>query len=169
MPLPPEAHRLQADHLPTPFSAAQIRNGCPVGRTIRIREESAGADPSYRRIRFIETDADGAVTEVQATDADGRPVGKPTRGRSTWLDLQRHASNPLEGTTIDEVALTLPFGIFECGRYTVEAPGSEVRFWFAKELPGMPVQTEERVDGALTDRSLMVANQLPQPGDDGLS
>jgi hypothetical protein len=164
MPLPPEAHRLQPDHLPTPFSAAQIRDGCPVGRTIRMREELAGAEPSYRRIRFIETDADAAVTEVQATDADGRPVGKPTRGRSTWLDLQRHASNPVEGTTIDEVALTLPFGIFESWRYTVEAPGSELRFWFAKELPGMPVQIEERVDGVITERSVMIGNEVTDPG-----
>ena len=28
---PPDANRLQPDHLPTPFSAADIRDGCPVG------------------------------------------------------------------------------------------------------------------------------------------
>jgi len=102
------------------------------------------------------------VQEFQATDVDGRPVGEPTRRRSTWLDLQRHASDPAEGTTVDEVALTLPFGTFECWLCRVEAPGSELRFWFAKELPGMAVQVEERVGGVLAGRSQMIANQGSQ-------
>jgi hypothetical protein len=164
MPLPPEAHRLQPDHLPTPFSAAQIRDGCPVGRTIRIREESPGAEPSYRRIRFIEADADSALQEFQATDPDWRPIGDPVERRSTWLDLQRHASQPAQGTSVDEEGLGLPFGTFACWRYTVQTPGSEIRFWFAKELPGMPVQIEERVDGVVTERSLMIANDVAELG-----
>ena len=160
MPLPPEAHRLQPDHLPTPFSAAQIRDGCPVGRTIRIREKSSGAEPTYRRIRFIEADAEGALQEFQATDPDGRPIGDPTHRRSTWLDLQRHASQPVQGTSVDEDELGLPFGTFACWRYTVQTPGSEIRFWFAKELPGMPVQVEEHVDGLVIERSEMIANAV---------
>jgi hypothetical protein len=164
MPLPPEAHRLQPDHLPTPFSAEQIRVGCPVGRTIRMREETQGAEPSYRRIRFIEADAEGALQEFQLTDADGLPIGDPTRRRSTWLDLQRHASQPVHGTSVDEEELGLPFGTFACWRYTVQTPRSEIRFWFAKELPGMPVQIEEHVDDAVTDRSLMIVNEVADPG-----
>src|SRR6266487_2135990 len=149
MPLPPESHRLQPDHLPTPFSAEQIRQACPVGRTIRMREESPGEETTYRQITFIEADPEGAVQEFQATDADGHPLGEPGRRQSTWLDLQRHASQPVDGTVVDEDSLALPFGTFACWRYTVQAPGSEVRFWFAQEMPGMPVQIEERVDGVL--------------------
>jgi hypothetical protein len=158
MPLPPDGNRLQPDHLPTPFSAAQIRDGCPAGRTIRIREETPDGPPTFRRIRFVEADADGAVHELQATDEDGRPIGEPTRGHSTWLDLQRHASQPADATTVDEVALPLPFGDFACWRYTVERPEAELRFWFAKQLPGMPAQVEEWVDGVMTGRSSMIAN-----------
>lgn len=163
MTLPPESHRLQPDHLPTPFSGAQIREGCPAGRTIRIREETPGQAPSFRRIRFTRVDDDTAVSEVQVTDEDGGPIGEPIQGDSTWVDLQRHASQPANATTVDEVLLTLPFGDFSCWLYTVQAPGAEVRFWFAKELPGMPVQVEKWVDGAVASRTVMIASDQ-EPG-----
>jgi hypothetical protein len=161
MPMPPETHRLRPDHLPTPFSAAQIRDACPAGRTIRMREESPGDPPAFHTIQFVAVDADGAVHEVQPTDGEGRPMGEPSQGRSTWLDLQRHASQPADGTTVDEVELTLPFGEFPCWLYSVQAPDARRLFWFAKELPGMPVQVEEWVEGVLTGRSTMVGSEMP--------
>lgn len=161
MSLPPESHRLRPDHLPTPFSAAQIRDGCPVGRTIRLREESGGEVPTFRRIVFTEVNAESSVQELQATDAAGTPLGEASHGRSTWLDLQRHASQPAEATTVDEVRLALPFADLDCWLYTVRTSDGELRFWFAKELPGMPVQIEQWVDGALAARSLMIANETP--------
>lgn len=163
MPLPPESHRLQPDHLPTPFSAAQIRDGCPAGRTIRMQEETPGQASTFRRIRFTHVDEETAVQEFQATDEDGRPIGEPTLRDSTWLDLQRHASQPADATTVEEVPMTLPFGDFDCWLYTVRAPGGELRFWFAKELPGMPVQVEEWIDGSLAGRSVMIADDQ-EPG-----
>lgn len=161
MALPPESHRLRPDHLPTPFSAAQIRDGCPAGRTILIREEEPGQGPSFRRIVFTDVDAEVSVQELQATDAIGVPLGEPSPGRATWLDLQRHASQPSDATTVQELSLALPLGEFDCWLYTVRMPNGELRFWFAKELPGMPVQVEQWVDGLLTGRSLMVANETP--------
>jgi hypothetical protein len=163
MPLPPASHRLQPDHLPTPFSAAQIREGCPAGRSIRIREEIPGQASTFRRIRFWTVDEETAVQEFQATDQDGRPMGEATLRDSTWLDLQRHASQPAEATTLEEVTLALPFGDVDCWLYTVRAPAGEMLFWFAKDLPGMPVQVEEWIDGSLAGRSVMIANDQP-PG-----
>ena len=159
--MPAESHRLRPDHLPTPFSAAQIREGCPAGRTILIREESAGEAPSFRRIVFAEGDEETSVQELQATDANGAPLGEPSSGRASWLDLQRHASQPADATTVAEVRLALPFGEFDCWLYTVRAPATELRFWFAKALPGMPVQIEHWVDGALTGRTVVIANETP--------
>lgn len=161
MPMPPESHRLRPDHLPTPFSAAQIRDACPTGRTILLREEASGEAPSFRRIVFTEVDAERSVQELQATDADGTPLGEPSPGRATWLDLQRHASQPADATTVQEVRLALQFGDFDCWLYTVRAPDGVLRFWFARELPGMPVQVEQWVDGSLAARSQMIGNQTP--------
>jgi len=158
MSMPPEANRLQADHLPTPFSPAQIHDGCPAGRTIRIREEAPGQAPNFRRIRFVEADGEGAMQEFQSTDPEGRPIGEPTLRRATWLDLQHHASQPADATTVAEVSLTLPFGAFDCWLYTVRGPEAELRFWFAEQLPGMPAQVEEWIDGVLSGRSVMIAS-----------
>jgi hypothetical protein len=157
--LPPEANRLQPDHLPTPYSAADIRAGCPFGRTIHIQSE-AGGELTFRRIRFVEIDTDGAVQEFQSTDREGRPIGEPTRRRSSWLDLQRHASQPASATVIDEIDLELPFGTEACWRYTVSTPEGSATFWFAKGRAGMPVQVEELEGGELVSRSVVVGDQV---------
>lgn len=163
MSLPPEANRLRPDHLPTPFSAADIRAGCPVGRTIRLRGEAPGSAPTFSRIRFVEADADGAVQEHQPVDAAGRPIGEPTLRRSTWLELQRHASQPTSATVIDEVDLASPLGVEECWRYTVSDGDHQVAFWFAKGRAGLPVLVEERLGGELVSRSVVVGDELTSP------
>ena len=114
---------------------------------------------TFRRIRFVEVDADGAVQEFQSISAEGRPIGEPTLRRSSWLDLQHHASQPASATVIDEIDLELPFGTEACWRYTVSARDRRVTFWFAKGRAGMPVQVEERVDGELVSRSVVIGDE----------
>jgi hypothetical protein len=160
MPLPPDANRIRPDHLPTPFSAADIRAGCPLGRTIQLQSDGPGGELTFRRIRFVEVDADGAVQEFQPTDAGGLPIGEPTHHRSSWLDLQQHASQPASSTVIDEVDLTLPFGTEACWLYTVGSGDEYAAFWFAKGRPGMPVQVEKRVGDELVSRSLVIADEM---------
>ena len=160
MSLPPDANRLRPDHLPTPFSATDIRAGCPRGRTIQVQSEESGGEPTFRRIRFVEVDTDGAVQEFQSTDATGLPIGEPTRHRSSWLELQQHASQPASATMIDEVELTLPFGTEACWRYTVSGGDESVTFWFAKGRAGMPVQVERQVGGELVSRSVVIADEV---------
>ena len=87
MPLPPDSHRLQPDHLPTPFSADQIRDACQVGRLIRIRMEVPSAPPTYREVRYRSADATPAT----------QPFIVPTRnwparwGRTAPLTARRDA------------------------------------------------------------------------------
>ena len=108
----------------------------------------------------MEVDADGAVQEFQSTDARGLPIGEPTRHRSSWLDLQQHASQPASATVIDEVDLDLPSGTEACWRYTVSRGDECVTLWFAKGRAGMPVQVEERVGGELVSRSVMITDEV---------
>ena len=160
MSLPPDANRIRPDHLPTPFSATEIRAGCPLGRTIQLKSEARRGELTFRQIRFVEADADGAVQEFQSIDAGGLPIGEPTRHRSSWLELQQHASQSASTTVIDEVDLALPFGTEACWRYTVGGRNESVTFWFAKNRPGMPVQVEERVGDELVSRSVVIADEL---------
>lgn len=158
MSLPPDANRIQPEHLPTPFSAADIRAGCPFGRTIQLQSEAPGGELTFLRIRFVEVDADGAVQEFQSTDREGRPIGEPTLRHSSWLDLQHHASQPASATVIDEIDLELPFGTEACWRYTVSTHDGSFTFWFAKGRAGMPVQVEKREGGELVSRSVVIGD-----------
>ena len=160
MSLPPDANRIQPDHLPTPFSAADIRAGCPLGRTIRLQNEAPGGELTFLQIRFVEVDADSAVQEFQPTDRDGRPIGEPTPRRSSWLELQQHASLSAAATVIDELDLELPFGTEACWRYTVSTDDGSVTLWFAKGRAGMPVQVEKRVGVELVSRSVVIGDQV---------
>jgi hypothetical protein len=161
MALPPESHRLQPDHLPTPFSAEQIRIGSPVGRRILMREGAPNEPPTYRRIVLVANDAEGATHEYTPTDADGLPMGPSVERRSSWLELQAHASQPAATTSCDETTLELAWGTEDCWRYVARDEDGETRLWFAKPVAGMPVLFERWTNGALADRREMIANEVP--------
>jgi hypothetical protein len=154
-----DPHRLRPDHAPTPFSAAEIRAGCQPPRTIRLRVEPAGVAPFIRVNRFLEADADGALQEAQRFALDGTPLDEPAAERVTWLGFQSHASYPEAQTTISVETIELPAGTFACWCYCVRDGDSEDRFWFAKELPGMPVRMESREGGRLTFAMVMLENR----------
>ena len=132
--------------LPTPFTAEEIRAGCPEGRTIRLRVTEADGS-SYRRLtRYTSCDADGATIESWRVDADGLPVGEVRKERSTWLELQQHAAFPADRTTVETGTVELAMGSYPCRIYTVGGP-SGPRFWFAAAFPGMPVRYEIPTEG----------------------
>ena len=65
----------------------------------------------------------------------------------TWRDLQSHASFPTDATTIEPERIETPMGELDCLRYTVRDGATEKVFWFATDLPGMPVRSVTRSDG----------------------
>jgi hypothetical protein len=162
MPLPPESHRLRPDHLPTPFSADQIRDACPVGRLIRIRETEPGRDPTFREVRYLAADPEGARQAFTPTDADGQPIGPSVERRSTWLDLQGHASQPADRTTCTETTVELGWGVEPAWLYVVrdEEGGAETRFWFAQRHAGMPVVVESWTGGELVERREVISTAV---------
>ena len=149
-------HQLRPDHLPTPFSAAQIGEATRPGHTSRLRIEAVGEDPQLRVTRFVETDADGAVQESQRFNMAGEPLGDPVRRRSSWLDFQEHASFPAATTTRTEEPIELEFGRFDGLHYTAVDGDRLEHFWFAVALPGMPVKTEAWEAGELRSSMTMI-------------
>ncbi len=143
--LPDESHRLRPDHLPTPFSAAQIRAASRPGREVRSLVVRAGADPVVRAIRFLAGDADGGDGESWMETPDGARLSEPERSRSNWLELQKHASMPADRTRIEEETFEIPAGRFDGWRYTRTDEDGLSLFWFARSQPGMPLRYEQRV------------------------
>jgi len=118
--------------LPTPFTAEEIRAGCPDGRTVRARADDGTISVS----RFVDGDLDGATLESWTEAADGTVTAQPRRDRVTWRQLQQHAAFPEERTTVGREAISTPLGAHDCLRYEV----GEMTFWFDVGRPGMPVR-----------------------------
>jgi hypothetical protein len=155
-----DPHVLVPGHHPTPFTAAEIRAASRLGRTVRQVIEIDGSPPVSRVQEFVDVDDEGATRLVYGVAPDGTR-GDATRSRSTWLDLQRHASMPIETTTIDEVVLDTAMGPLQCLRYTALDGDAVDVFWFARSMPGMPVKTERIENGRVVERVTMVANEVP--------
>lgn len=141
----PDPHVLAPGLAPTPFTAAEIRAGCPAGRVSIVRTPNG-----LGSIRFASDDEEGAWIEDTPLDSSGRPAGPVERERSTWVELQEHAAFPVEGTTIERAELSGPLGTLPCVRYTVRRGEAVLVFWFAVDLPGMPIRVERTVGGGTT-------------------
>lgn len=139
-----DAKILDPDHAPTPFTADEIRRGCPPGRSITIRHTNQDASEENWLTVFVEANEEGALLTNQRVTQSSEPVGEASEFRATWDELQPHASFPADITTIETESLSTPLGTFECLRYTIEeADGTKV-LWFAPALPGLPVRTEAK-------------------------
>jgi len=154
-------HILAPGQAPTPFTAAEIRDRCAVGKTIRVRIEADGEAPYQRVTRYVECDDSGATLERSTLALDGSPLGEPDLDRVTWLDLQGHASFPAADTEIEPDRIETPLGDLECLRYTVRDDATEKVFWFAKDLPGMPVRFLTRIDGKVVMTVTVVESVVP--------
>jgi hypothetical protein len=153
-----DPHRLHPDHHPTPFSADEIRIGCPPGRTVRSLVVEAGSEPYVHITRFVSGDSEGAEQESWTETPDGVRLTEPRRRRSSWLDFQGHASMPAATTVIAEEDIDIPAGPFACLRYTRRDGDTVDTFWFAKAAPGMPLKFEEREAGELVYSSTALEN-----------
>ena len=154
-----DPHVLEEGHHPTPFTAAEIQAASRPGRTVRQRIEADG-EPTIVRVQQWRTVDDEGATRAVATVAPDGSWRDVRQSRSTWLDLQRHASMPIETTTIDAVMLDSPMGPLDCLRYTTLDGDAVETFWFARAYPGMPVMTERSEDGRIVERVTMLSSEI---------
>jgi hypothetical protein len=157
-----DPHQFRPDHLPTPFSADEIRVGCPPGRTVRALIARAGTEPYIRVTRFLTGDGEGADQESWTETQEGARLTEPERDHSTWLEFQGHASMPAATTEIAEEVIDIPAGRYDCLRYTRRDDDDTVNtFWFARSAPGMPLRFESWVAGELVFSSIAIQNEMP--------
>lgn len=163
---PPAENRVRDGHAPTPFDAEQIREACPPGHFRLYRVEVPGRPKLYRVLRFGQRTEEVTTFISRQLDADGHPFGEQRRTRARWEALQAHASFPESRTTIRPTRHTTPAGTFDCWLYEVRERRDGRRghrrhrvrrYWFAKPLPGPPIQLDQRVGGKLTFRMVLVA------------
>ncbi len=147
---PMEKNRMQPDHAPTPYSADEIRQGCPRKRKIVFQVETFGQTVMFQSVIFLTVEQKEVVFEAVTTGSDGKQIGSRKMTTGLWTDLQSHASFPESQTEIRTETITTPAGTFDCWLYEVSDKKSGktgvMRYWFAKNLPGPPVLYEEVAD-----------------------
>jgi hypothetical protein len=144
---------------PYPFTVAEIRAGCPLGRVVEYRVEKAGAPASVERWEF--TPLDDQTVKVVTTDFDaaGNPSGAPQTETDKWTDLHEHGRFPQSATTISNESLSLPAGTFDVMKYVVTKGDTVKTVWFARTLPGPPVKLEIAKGGQVVMAMTMEANR----------
>lgn len=149
-----DARRVRETDLPTPFGADEIRDATPDGHLVTTVVEEDGTVTAQRRTTFLDGDDTGVTMRLEMLDADGRPVGEPATFRTTWLELQSHASFPAAAAERRWEQVDTPLGPLECIRYDVRGD-TAMSFWFAVEHPGMPVVMTVDAGGTVTTTSVV--------------
>jgi hypothetical protein len=151
-----EERTLEEGFAPTPFTAAQIREGCPSGTRVLYHVEHPVKPP--QRVLFSFDKADDKEVDLVITDLDlkNKVTSVPNSMRTTWEEIQARSSTPIENTVITQEQVTVPAGTFDCMLYTVTKPSEKGnvidKFWFAYKLPGPFVKRSTQLvdEGTIT-------------------
>lgn len=138
------AHIVRPGTLPTPFSAAEIRDATVNGMTLLLRTTPHSGPAQYRRTTFVKCDRDGALRSFAPADAGGTVTAEPEQAYSTWAELQGHAVFDTSAASRTIETRETALGTLECWRYDVSDEDGESTYWFALRYPGMPVVFETR-------------------------
>lgn len=137
---------------PTPFTAEQIRAGCPAGRLVRWQTQENGV-LAQSLMRFDDPDARGVWFSNQPLGADGAPGAATPPAFATWAELRDHARFPAALTEVTHATITAAIGTCDCMIYRVrspEAPETAQIFTFDVARPGPPIRLEVETDGVRT-------------------
>ncbi len=128
-------------HLPTPFTADEIRLEWIEGFELVMRRSSPDGD-YLERWRVVSADDEGVEIEFAAIDGLGETVGEPRRQRSGWEELRNHAVFAADRASRTWVVETTPLGELEGWLYSVREPEGDTvaHYFFAESLPGAPVR-----------------------------
>lgn len=160
-----DPHVIDPGHAPTPFTAAEIRRGCPAGRQVTVVHTDADGSAEYWTTTFAKVDEEAALLINQQVGEDGQPIGDASELTATWDELQAHASFPAESTAITATTLDTPIGELDCLRYEVSDGTAAKTLWFAKNLPGLPVKTVYVEEGQNQLTTLVVRDSSAEPPD----
>lgn len=141
--------------LPTPFTAAQIRDAMPAGAFFRHRVLDEGGE-QITTWRVLEADDESVSVEY---GVQGGPEPRPATHR--WVELRDHARFSAPHTTWEPERIETPAGTFDCRRYTVTADGLVKRFWFAHAAPGAPVRMVVTKDDVPVTEMELLERTLP--------
>ena len=167
---PPPAEAIEATEKPTgtpavapPYTADAIREATRPGRTYVFRLSHIGKAPQTKTVTFVDATDAAATMMTTFKNASGKTTSTHTLVLF-WQSLEEQVTFPTDGTKFSETTVTTPAGSFEVYLYTVtkREGGDQVvaRYYFAKDLPGLPVKTTFERNGK-EDASELLVRYVP--------
>jgi len=158
-----DATKAQPETLPLPFTAEQIRDEWIPGLQLKMLRRLSEAQ-ELERWTVLTADAAGVEIEYVSLDTLGNVVGEPRVERTTWTALRDHASFPADQALREEITRTTDLGELEGWLYTMNDPeaGTVTEFFFAKDLPGVPVEFHMRAEDLVVMELRQVERSRPE-------
>lgn len=158
-PAPPPA----PEHLPLPFTADQICAEWVEGFSLVMRSRTPEGE-SRSRWTVVAADGESVEIEFAALDAEGVAVGEPARQPSTCAELRDHALFPAATASRLETSRDTPLGRLDGWLYLVRQEDGEVNeLFFAKDLPGAPVESRTLAGDEVLEELVQVERHLGRP------
>ncbi|MBX2799320.1 MAG: nuclear transport factor 2 family protein [Myxococcales bacterium] len=142
--------------LPTPFTAAQIRQAMPVGLATRWRQIGEAGE-SQVTWKVVEADEEGMTQEHLTEGSDAAP-----RTSASWVQLRDHARFPAAHTEVVDEVVDTALGPLPCRRYTVTRDDEVTTFWFSPSHPGPPLRYTSTKGDTVTLVHELVSREEPR-------
>lgn len=145
---------LAADMLPTPYTAAQIREACGDGRVFTFQLTDAEGHVVYQAIRFEHGTGKAVDVTSWSFDASGAPLEAPSTHKAKWTELRDHASFTTAEATRTRAMARTELGTFEVWQYDITSTTQDGKtqvdhMSFADTLAGPPLRWTTEVGGAV--------------------
>lgn len=148
--------------LATPFTAEQIRDEW-IEEFSLLMQKGSPSGGTLERWTVLAADEEGVEIEFAPVNHQGEAAGDPQRSRSTWEALRDHAAFPAALASREEAIRETPLGQLDGWLYKVRGEdGGETEYFFAKSLPGAPVQMRVTQDDTLILEMTQIERHRPQ-------
>lgn len=143
----------EEEMLPTPYTAAQIREAMPVGTRLRLLIEAMGRPTVISDWEVTASDGAGVKIHYLTLAEDGATELEPRAdGSYGWEELRSHALYAASNTIRAEgTSVVTPLGTLQTVLYTqtlTEGDTTTVNaYHFAVDIPGPPVDSRTFVNG----------------------
>ena len=145
-------------HLPTPYTADQLRRSLRVGSHTLSRIEREGAPTRIQRTTVVAADDHGCRLEAETWDEGDFSSIQGAAFEASWSELRDHARFPAASAERSREVREFCGREWDCWRYTVRrADGGERSMWFPLESPGSPALFEQTADGRTVYREVLLA------------
>jgi hypothetical protein len=149
------------EHLPTPFTAEEIRDAWRPGRTVTMSIESAAGE-TISRTTVIGWSPERVEYSEQRLDPERGAVGEAVTSSAGWEELQGHARFRADLASRERLRTETPLGELDGWLYRVsDGAGASQELFFADAYPGPPVVFSGTAEGEVTFRARQIENLPP--------